>query len=492
MLADEADTTGKPAAQALRLLELGRGIMLSQALDTRSDLTDLRARHPGLAARFIKLRDQVGQAGDLPVPIGDADAAASQEQRRLADRQQLAIAFEATVTEIRGLDGFRTFLLPPEPDQLICHAQQGPVVVINISQYRSDAVVLRPAGITSIPLPDLVQSALIDRIRSFHRALGAAHDPNSSSDQRRDSQDTLNTVLEWLWDAAAQPILDELDYRHTPVPETAWPRLWWVPGGLLGFLPLHAAGYHRELPGAAGRRTVMDRVVSSYTPTVRALGYARERNTASTAAERALIVAMPTTPGIDNPLRHVIDEAELVHARLPGSTLLIEDPATINAHTPTKATVLAQLDSCAIAHFACHGNSHPVDPSQSLLLLHDHDSDPLTVASLAPVRLDQSRLAYLSACRTAFNIFTDLIDEAVHLTTAFQFAGYPHVVGTLWEIDDGLAVRVADSFYTALATGPSTIDTRDAARALHHAVLALRNDLPETPSRWAAYLHAGA
>ncbi|MDQ3990295.1 MAG: CHAT domain-containing protein, partial [Actinomycetota bacterium] len=88
-----------------------------------------------------------------------------------------------------------------------------------------------------------------------------------------------------------------------------------------------------------------------------------------------------------------------------------------------------------------------------LLFLGDHDSDPLTVASLAPIRLDQARLAYLSACRTAFNPSTDLADEAIHLTTAFQLAGYPHVVGTFWEIDDALAVRIADTFYAALATG---------------------------------------
>ncbi len=136
--------------------------------------------------------------------------------------------------------------------------------------------------------------------------------------------------------------------------------------------------------------------------------------------------------------------------------------------------------------------SHPFDPSRSLLLLHDHDSDPLTVASLAPIRLDQARLAYLSACRTAFNPSIDLADEAIHLTTAFQLAGYPHVVGTLWEIDDALAVHVADTFYAALATGNNTIDTRYAAQALHHAVRPIRDEQPETPSLWAAYVHAGA
>ena len=259
-------------------------------------------------------------------------------------------------------------------------------------------------------------NTLIAQIVSFHQALVTAHDPQVGSDERIGAQDTLSAVLEWLWDVAAGPILDKLGYQHTPATKDkeAWPRVWWVPSGLLGLLPLHAAGYHRRPPGPNGnRRTVMDRVISSYTPTVRALGYAREATTASAPTERALIVAMPTTPGIDSPLYYVADEAELVRQRLPGATLLIENPPA-TAHLPTKATVLAHLGACAIAHFACHGHSHPSDPSQSLLLLHDHDTDPLTVASLAPIRLDHARLAYLSACRTAFSSATKLIDEAIH------------------------------------------------------------------------------
>jgi hypothetical protein len=39
--------------------------------------------------------------------------------------------------------------------------------------------------------------------------------------------------------------------------------MWWVPTGNLSYLPLHAAGRDDEC--------VLDRVVSSYTPTVRSL-----------------------------------------------------------------------------------------------------------------------------------------------------------------------------------------------------------------------------
>jgi len=106
-------------------------------------------------------------------------------------------------------------------------------------------------------------------------------------------------------------------------------------------------------------------------------------------------------------------------------------------------SAVAVLEGCAIAHLACHGDTNPTDPSQSLLLLHDHDTDPLTIGALAPIQLDKARLAYLSACSTAFNPSVELIDKVIHLTSAFQLAGYPHVIGTFWEIDDKLAADMA-------------------------------------------------
>ena len=102
------------------------------------------------------------------------------------------------------------------------------------------------------------------------------------------------------------------------------------------------------------------------------------------------------------------------------------------------------------------------------------------------------QLAYLSACSTALTRAAELIDEAIHLTAAFQLAGFPHVIGTLWEIDDTIAATIADTFYTHLRTRPDTLDTRHAADALHHAVRAVRDTYPRTPSLWAAHLHAGA
>ena len=148
----------------------------------------------------------------------------------------------------------------------------------------------------------------------------------------------------------------------------------------------------------------MDRVNSSYVPTVGALAHARVTPAATASAvSRSLIVAMPTTPDLpdEGRLTYVPAEAALLEALLPHPTVLIESPTACGANAseiPTKAAVLEHLPGCAIAHFACHGYSDPTDPSRSRLLLHDHRRDPLTVTALASLALDHAQLAYLSAC----------------------------------------------------------------------------------------------
>jgi tetratricopeptide (TPR) repeat protein len=467
----DTGTAESPALHAVRLLELGRGVMLSQTLDSRGDLTELQARQPELAARFLALRDQL----DGLVPTDD--------------RHRSSVEFAALLAEVRRLEDFETFLLPPEPAVLLEQAEAGPIVVLNVSKYASDALLVTVDGVTVLPLPDVAFEPARERVVAFLEALELAHDPVADARRRIGAQTTLDEILGWLWDAAVGPVLDQLGYRSTPAEGEPWPRVWWIPVGMMAMLPVHAAGHHRRSSTPVGRPTAMDRVVSSYTPTLRALEFARQRDSAVAVTAPALVVAMPTTPGLDQPLHHAAREAELVAAHLPGATLLLE--AADSAVPPTKSAVLARLSGSAIAHFACHGTDQPDDPSRSRLLLRDHETDPLTVGDLAPIRLDRARLAYLSACRTALSTATQLVDEAIHLSTAFLLAGYPHVVGTLWEIDDALAVSIADDFYAVLITG-ETIDTSRTAHALHSAVRTARDRLPRTPSLWAGHIHTGA
>ncbi|MBB4934416.1 hypothetical protein F4561_005236 [Lipingzhangella halophila] len=531
-LADEAaamaltDPHASPrerAERALGMLEAGRGVLLSQALETRGDLSDLYQQHPELAAQFVELRDLLDQPGHAPTeprwpeagitdweaptgPNADGTQSDARTPRGFGDRHRLAREFTETMERIRSLEGFATFGLVPAVEELTDQAHHGPLVVFTTSRERCDALLLTTAGITHLELPGLTEQIVADRTASFLQARSTALRAEDPS-ERVAAEQTLVQTLEWLWDAVTGPVLHALGYHDEPAEGSAWPRVWWVPGGVLGLLPLHAAGYHSD-PAGSGRRTVIDRVISSYTPTVQALAYARRHTTDTTPAsdDSALVVAMPTTPDLDGQaaLPYAADEAAAARRHLPSATVLCTpDPDAADGDptvVPTKARVLQRLPECAIAHFACHGTTDPDAPSHSRLLLSDHAQDPLTVASLGPVRLDEARLAYLSACNTAAIHDTDLLDEAIHVASAFQLAGFPHVVGTLWEINDRIAVTVADSFYTHLRGPNGNLDPDRAAYALHSAVRAVRDgaDLPQgydrtkVPSLWAAYLHTGA
>jgi CHAT domain-containing protein len=143
-----------------------------------------------------------------------------------------------------------------------------------------------------------------------------------------------------------------------------------------------------------------------------------------------------------------------------------------------------------VAHFACHGISDQDDPAGSRLLLHDHASRPLDVTAISRLHL-KADLAFLSACSTT-QTSPRLVDEAVHITAAFQLAGYGNVVGTLWPVYEHAAALIADDVYTDLTgDGAQPPETRRTALALHHAVRRLRADHPDDPAVWAAHIHAG-
>ena len=116
---------------------------------------------------------------------------------------------------------------------------------------------------------------------------------------------------------------------------------------------------------------------------------------------------------------------------------------------------------------------------------------PLTVAAISRLHLQHAELAFLSACSTTES-GGQLVDEAIHLSAAFQIAGYRRIIGTLWPVHDRAATGVAIQFYTYLTGhGRYPIHAADAALALHHVIRKLRAEHPERPTRWAAHIHTG-
>jgi tetratricopeptide (TPR) repeat protein len=461
---------------AVTLLEQGRGVLLAQALESRSDLSTLREQQPAIAGEFEALRRTLDAAYEQP-PNG-TDGAVTVEALAAIRRSQ-AQAWQDLLERIRRTPGFERFLLPPSIPELTAAAHDGPVVLFSVARQRSDAIALTPAGVQAIPLPAFGLDTINEKISTFYSAL-ATIEADTSFKVKFEAETAISDVLGWLWDVAAAPVLDALGYTGQPGPGRPYPRIWWAPTGPASFLPIHAAGYHRS-DRTYPMPTVMDRVVSSYTPTIRTLIHLRSRPVSSASASRALLVALGQTPGA----------ADLpdVQREIDGIIRLLPEAFVLEGEEATQAQVLDGLRGASLAHFACHGISMADRPSDSQLLVYDHVRHPLTVLDISRLRLTDPRLAFLSACSTAQPSAT-LTDEAIHITSAFQLAGYPHVIGTLWTISDVAAATITEAVYEQLATN-SGIDISNVAQALHTAVLKTRDDAPMRPSRWAAYVHAG-
>ncbi|MET9053979.1 CHAT domain-containing protein [Streptomyces bacillaris] len=476
---------------ALELLEQARGVLIGERLGTRSETARLAAADSALAGELDRLRALLDLPQEQPGGLGGparagaggppraglpaaATAALREAERARGRRGELEAEWDGLMARIRAREGFEDFLGRPSIASLNRVAASGPVVLVNASRHGCDALILTGDGerpVRVVPLEGVTESAVAEQVIRLRDAL----------EDRRDIDD----VLGWAWDRVTEPVLSALG-RTEPRPLDRRPRLWWVATGPFAFLPLHAAGHHgREAAGHGAGRTVMDRVVSSYTPTVRALGHARRAVPApqGTGPRSVLIVAMPETPG-EAPLRGVGREAREIAGAVPAAETLAGPRAT-------RESVRGALPRHTSAHFACHGVSEPRNPATSRLLLDDHLTAPFDVATVSGLDLASAELAYLSACSTTESGVRSA-DESVHITAAFLLAGFPGVVGTLWPVQDSAARRIAVAFYEEMyAEGAGGGPVDRAAYALQHAVDRLRVKRPDLPALWSAHLHMG-
>src|ERR1700737_5334522 len=152
-------------------------------------------------------------------------------------------------------------------------------------------------------------------------------------------------------------------------------------------------------PPGPGHLTSLDRVISSYCPTARALYHSRDQIKRSIkASQTVLLASMPTTPGTPKPrdLPFATEEVAAIDSLLPSQI------QRVHLEHPTKLEVLEKMGQCSVVHFACHGDAK-ADPSKSQILFSDWESDSFSVADMAEIKLDNVQLAYLSACHAANN-----------------------------------------------------------------------------------------
>ncbi|WP_280403783.1 CHAT domain-containing protein [Nocardia brasiliensis] len=398
-------------------------------------------------------------------------------------RMALAREWDDLVGRIRRLDGFEDFLRPPDVADLLKAAASGPVVVVNLSSSRCDALVVTESGVDVVELHTLSLDDVERRVERFLRVLrdgvsvvagaGFAAALAERARQRREREEVLRSTMEWLWDVLVEPVLRALDI--TVAQSVSPQRIWWCPTGLLTLLPLHGAGYH----DAAEGNTTLDRVVSSYTPSLRALIHQRGSvHDAGNATQRLLFVGADEVPDQLELAEEVAREKELLSGLLPGGI------TPLDGADATVERVQRALTAHRWAHLSCHGHQKLDNPSAAGFMLND---GTLTVTRLARMTYP-GEFAFLSACRTATGGI-QLPDEAITLAAALSYTGFRHVVATLWSVDPATAADVTAGVYPRLIYAGRFVPDRS-AHALHETVTELRaNGRPLDD--WLPFTHTG-
>jgi len=165
---------------------------------------------------------------------------------------------------------------------------------------------------------------------------------------------------------------------------------------------------------------------------------------------------------------------------------------------PSAEGVIEILSNCCIAHFACHGYTNHLDPSDSGLIFQIREGgqtkqDRLTVQRLSELNLRNAKIAYLSECSTIENNVPGLSDEVIHVASGFQVASFPHVICCLWPSVDSVSAQVASNFHSwVLGRRAVKWDDRLVAMTLHQAVTEARRTKMSMPLEWARFVHYGA
>ena len=456
---------------AVELIEQGRGVLLAQTLDDRTSYDQLYDRAPKLA---VQLAGVLHALATVPQPVPgleeDRIYGAPEHRSPMDERSALAAERDDLLERIRQLPGLEDFLRPQGIDDLLGIGEHGPVVIINVSVHRCDALAITQDGVTAIPLPGLTFDRATRWSTRLASTVTAAH-----SDQRPGSaaNRVILEILAEIGDAVTTPVLNALGLG-LPQESEAAPRVWWCPTGPTAALPLHAAGQHE-----AGAATTLDLVTSSYTPTLRALNHLRQLPVAPTQlGSKPLIVAMPETPG-QRPLPGTRAELDYLTAHFPDHTLLSGPNATL-------AAVTTAMPEHAWVHFSCHGQRDTTTHSGDRLLLQD---EPLMAHEIANMDVGDASLAFLSACDT-YTTGDIVPDECLTIGAALQLAGYRYVIATQWPVYDNSTADLAAHVYGLLRQG-ACLDTPQTAEALRSATLEARRKALQEPTRWVPYIHLG-
>ncbi|KAG2355215.1 CHAT domain-containing protein [Suillus spraguei] len=431
--------------QAVELLEQGRGQQWSLASRLRTPLEDLKFASPELAHKLSEISQR----------LSDAQGSAGSANRAAADRaaieyRRLQEQWDAVVAEIRSLQGFSRFMLPPSYSQLQAAARNGPVIILVASLYSCSAIIV-PTSVLK---------------KDFAREIRHA-----SCMPPEETRKELQGLLRTVWDEIMLPIVIVLQ-RDLRVGCRS--RIWLCPTATFTSIPLHAAHPFRMKPdGVTPELCLEDVYICSYTPTLSAL--IRSRRMMKTRATPSFAAIGQSEPGAGQgeALKTIDSELELVRKIVP----VTANPTTLSGDNATRAGALDALQHNTWVHLACHGKQDHEQPYYSRFAMKD---EPVTLLDIMNKDIPHAEFAFLSACHTAVGD-KKTPDEVIHLAAGLQFSGFKSVIGTLWVVDDAVANHVVKAFYENMVKDlkdGAMMDCTKAAWALNRATCSVKTKVP--------------
>ncbi|EWG47722.1 hypothetical protein FVEG_07770 [Fusarium verticillioides 7600] len=464
--------------EALLSTEFSCEIILYHLIKYRKKLSLLEQQSKRSAERFDRFRSTAAQPVDTTGQVTIQDRVVPGIQDFAHDH-----AFELAL--IRNLPNFGVFLTLPNLDDLVVGATNGSIVIVNITPLSSDAIIIQKSGqrIRSLNLPNAtsVGNSFLDKyFKAFSRIRKSPGIEDIGSD--RDLYD--ERFLSWLWRACVDPILKEI---AGSLPSSPTHRVWWIGTGIASVFPFHAAGNSEG--------NTLDSVISSYVPSITSLIEARTTMTSGgNNGERTSSVTIVTAPR-DSDGCQTPNAAELLR-RIEET--IGEASKVVILSEPSLEETLESLHRPHAVHFACHGYSDPLNPSQSYVQLcrrlsPGSDDERLTVELISDnTTSDKAQIAFLSLYPRTESKTERSTDGGPGIISAFQLAGFRHVVGSLSNADGASHFHVTKSFYQSLKENRLSENTDwVVAKALHDALRQAR-DHDKDPHWWAPYIHSGA
>ncbi|KAG2141962.1 TPR-like protein [Suillus clintonianus] len=412
-------------------------------------------------ARFRTPLDELSMSGDTGAALAEEIKQLSFRLRNAFDRstedpspqiRQLTMQWEDVISRIRMLPDFPRFLLPPLFSDLQKSAEEGPVVIVNASQYSCDAlIVLSGQDPVHVPL-HIVQTEVSELSSEFQSLSGQFGSSNHLY--------KLVNILRKLWRDVVDSVVQAL--KESKVHPGS--RIWWCPTADFTLLPLHAAGPYEEK-----KDNLSDIYISSYTPTLATLVHARQQVSGDASPQRFVAIGQGNPQGA-KALEYVVPELAVVArilAPVVSVTSLADGDATVEG-------ALDALNHNQWLHLACHGMPNRQQPFESSFAMRD---GPLMIKDVIRSNWQNPQFAFLSACHTTVGGEMSP-DESIHLAAAMQFSGFRSVIGSMWSVDDEVARQVVSAFYRNLVDGSGRLDCTRAAVALHKAVKSLRKKIP--------------